>query len=375
MKKTNNAILELLIVFITATALTGTAGCATGEAKIDEMKADTKIVESERIISALEVKTEAFVSTLEVTGTALPVRESFLSTEVPGTVKEILVSEGDEVKKGQILLKLDQSGFAMGVAQAEAGLAAAKANADLMKLEFDRMSKLIASDATAQSNYDRVKAQYDAAQAQCKVVETQLQQAKKAMNDSILRAPYNGAVVMILKDLGEYAPSMPPTMLMKIVNTDSLEVQTFLPEDLSNKIKVGDKARVSIASANLETEGEIIFTSNRLEQATQNFEVRIKIDNADGKIKGGAFTRINFTREDLTDALLVPLRSVLRGSDGKPYVFTVKDGVVHRTDIKIGQADGSRIHVLEGIGVGDQVVTAGANDLKDGNKVKVENNI
>ncbi len=371
MKKTIRIRIGIMFVCLAALLL---LGCSNGNAKISEMKAETGVVESERIVSTEEVKTEAFTSTIEVTGTALPVKESFLSTEVPGTVKEILVAEGDKVSKGQILLKLDQSGFALGVAQAEAGLAAAKTNADLMKLEFDRVSKLMASDATAQANFDRVKAQYEAAQAQCKVVEAQLKQAQKALNDSVLRAPYNGIIVMILKEVGEYAPSMPPTMLMKIVNTDSLEVQTFLPEELSSAIKTGDKAKVSIASADLETEGEIIFVSNRLEQATQNFEVRLKIDNAEGRIKGGAFTRINFTRENLSDAVMVPLRSILRDSNGQPYLFTVKDGTVHRNDVKIGQATGSKIHVIEGVSAGDQVVTAGAGDLKDGNKVKVENN-
>ncbi len=344
-------------------------------AKVESPAQAAVLDQKGKLVSVIELKTEPFTSEIEVTGTALPLRESFLSSEVPGTIKEIRVKEGDVVKKGQVLVRFDQRGYSLGVKQATAAREAARTQADLMKLELDRMSQLLESSATSQSNYDRVKAQYDGAVAQLQMAESGLEQAQKALSDSVLKAPYDGVIDMILKEIGEYAPSMPLTPLIKIVDASSLEVQAFLPEDAAAHVKKGDKAKITIGYADKETTGEIIFASNRIQQGAQNFEVRLRIDNPTGDIKAGAFCRIRLERNRVDQAILVPVRAVKRDINDKSFVYLAKGEQAQVVFVTLGESQGERVLVNKGLSSGDQLIVSGVDDLKDGQDIQPKQQI
>ena len=363
-------IKSIMVLGLFAALLVALSACG-GEKKA-KAEADKKKEVVAKTVAMLPVKTESFVSTLQASGKALPVRESMLSSEVSGTVAQILVTEGDRVKKGQVLMRFEQEGFLLGVQQAEAALAAAKAGADQMRLEVDRMSKLVESDATAKANYDRVKAQYDAAQAQLHMAEAGLANARRYLRLSTIAAPYDGSIVMILQQVGENCPAMPPTMLMKIVDSSSLEVQVFLPEAVANAVKPGDDADVEIDNAGLTVKGKVYFVSDRIEAGSQNVEIRLKVDNADGKIKAGSFARVTFVRSTLDAAVLVSLRAVRRDPDGKTYVFLVRDGKAQKVPVVLGENAGDRVLILDGLKAGDPIITTGIDDLEDGTPVTTE---
>ncbi len=321
-----------------------------------------------RQVSVVALAPEAFKSHIQAAGTALPVREGYLSAAVPGRIQEILVARGDKVTKGQPLVRLDRSGFYLGVQQAEAGLAAAKVGVDALSTEMKRFDRLLANKAVPKASYDKVKAQYDGAMAQVAMAEVGLKQARKALSDAELRAPYDGVITMVMKEIGEYAPAMPPTMLIQIVDTSSLQVQVFLPETVARSVEEGMQAEVEIDSAKLTRTGEVIFVSDRIQPGSQTFEVRIKLDNADGAIKAGAFARVKLVRRDEAKALLVPLRAVLR-EQGKTFVFVAKDGKAVKVPVKLGETQADRVLVLEGLAPGDEAITSGASELDPGQAV------
>lgn len=312
-----------------------------------------------------------FTSHIQATGQALPVRQSFLSSEVPGTIKRILVKEGEQVTKGQALLKFDLYSYSLNVQAAEAGVLAAKTQADLLKLEYDRLKGLCDKNATPQAECDRLKAQYDAAKAQEEVASVQVKKAKKALHDAVLRAPYDGSIVMIIKEEGEHAPAMPPTMLMKIVDSSSLEVQNFLSEEYAGLVKVGDTAEVTIASAGVVTEGEVFFVSDQIEQQTQNFEVRLKVENPDGKIKAGAFARVRYLRTKLPQAILVTTRAIVREGDTS-FVFVAEGGKAKKTAVTLGEVQGDSTLIKSGLTAGDKVIVTNVSDLEDGESIKAK---
>ena len=208
-----------------------------------------------RAVETATLVGEQFTSHIEVTGTALPIRESYLSGAVAGTIKQIKVDEGDRVQQGQLLLQLDKRGFQLMVQQGRAGLAAAKAQLGATELELARVEKLVVSEVAPRATYDRIKAQHEAAQAQVQMARAQLAQARKALGDSSIRAPYDGVITEVLKEQGEFAPSMPLTFLLKLVDTSSLEVQVFMPEEVAAEIVVGTEAEVALESAGVKTSG------------------------------------------------------------------------------------------------------------------------
>lgn len=236
----------------------------------------------------------ASASGIEVRGTALAARESYLSAPVPGIIDEILVKRGESVKKNHPLVLLDKRGFNLGVQQAQAALDAAAAQEEQLVTEIARVRELLASDAAPVATLEQLLANQKGARASVRMAQAALGQARKAASDAVVRAPYPGVITEILKQKGENAPAMPPTMLVKIVDTSSLEIQTFLPESEAQNVKVGDAARVRIDSAKVDRKGKVIFVSNSISPGTRSFEVRVQLDNPKGVVKAGAFARVTF---------------------------------------------------------------------------------
>lgn len=321
-----------------------------------------------RKVSVMLIEPQAFSSDIEASGTALPARESFLSLTVPGLIRQILVKRGEQVKKGQVLLKLDRAGFVLGVEQAQAGLNAARVGFGSLETEKKRFDRLLAAKAVPRANYDKVKAQYDGTAAKLAMAEVGLKMARKALADSELRAPYDGVISMVLKEVGEYAPAMPPTMLMKIVDTSSLEVQIFLPEAEAAYVHPGQEAEVHLDSADLTRKAKVVFVSSRIEPGSQTFEVRLALDNPDGKIKAGAFSRVKINRRRSDSALLVPLRSVVR-KDAHSWVYVVVKGKAQKSIVELGETSGDRALVLHGLAPGAEVVTSSIDRLQPGDPV------
>lgn len=352
--------------------LLGAAGCdpSVGQAApAPESAAAAKAPNQAVDVDVAKVVGERFSSRIEATGTALPVRESILSAPVSGTVKQILVKQGDRVRAGQIVLRFDRTAFALGVEQAAAGVKAARAASDALDLEAQRAESLLASGAMPKAAFDRVKAERDATAAQVAMAEAGLKLARRALGDTEARAPYDGVITDLMTQVGEYAQSMPPTQLMKIVDISSLEVQAFLPEEVAGDVAVGEVAKVAVESADVTADGEVIFVSDRIQPGARTFEIRVRLENPDRKVKGGSFARIELRRRDLADAILVPVRLVRRTETGEPYVFLADQGKVRRAAIRLGETAGDRVLAAEGLKPGDLLITSNSADLADGQPV------
>ncbi len=323
-------------------------------------------------VGVYEVTAQPFTSKILATGKALPVRESLLSAEVSGTIDKIFVKQGDVVKKGKVLLRFDQHGFHLEVQHAKAALAGAGTQVSQSELEVNRISKLVDQGAATAAALDQLQARYDAAKAQEQMAAVAVKLAQKNLGDSVLRAPFHGMISEILHEEGEFCPSMPQTMLIRIVDTSSLEVQVYLPEEVSGNVEVGQKAEVEVEAAGIKTTGEVIFVSNRLQSDSQTLEIKVKLHNEDGQVKGGAFTRVNMVRRSLEDAILIPLKSVQRERNGKPFVFIVDESTVHKVPIRLGEASGRDVLVLDGISEGQRVVVSGGSELEDGMQVSIK---
>ncbi len=324
------------------------------------------------VVEVATLEGEPFTTHIEATGTALASRESYLSCPVPGRIEEILVERGEKVVEGQVLVRLDQKSYRLGLQQAQAGLTAASSQVQQVQQELDKLEPLYEKGAVARAEIERLETQIKGASAQVGMASAGKKQAKKALDDSVLRAPYDGVITDVYHEVGEIATAMPPTMLAKIVDAATLEVQVFLPEDASPYVQVGTEAEVTVESADLVLTGEVIFVSDVIQPVTHNFEVRVRLDNAGGTIKAGAFSRVSLVRQSLESAVLVPITSVRRDGDDRPFVFVVLDGRAQKRDVVLGEQVGSRVLVGKGLAPGEVLVTAGHEDLLDGQKVTIE---
>ena len=366
----------ILFGLLSATGLAGCEGLdanAMAQSDVENNVSPLKeVIGTENQVKAVEtisLKPESYTSTLEVTGKALALRESYLSLPVSGLIKSIHVKLGDKVKKNQVLLRLDRRGYQIGVSQASAALDGANAATEQLATEITRMDQLLKEGAAPSAAKDDLVAKDKGAKAQVRVADAALDQARKALKDSVLRAPYDGVIAELLKEEGEQAPAMPPTMLMKIVDATQLDVQVFVPESSARFIHVGTEAEVTVDSADIVTKGKAVFVSNVIQPTTRTFEVRLRIDNPDDRIKAGSFARIRLTEETKTDAILIPVSSVLRDNQDKPYVFVADAGKARRTPIDLGPPKGARVLVRQGLDGKALLITSDVASLKDGQAV------
>lgn len=286
--------------------------------------------------AALAVATRLSNSWILASGTALPHRDSTISAEVNGKIVELPVVRGQQVKRGQLLLRLDVDTFRFQTAQAEGGLAAARAATAQLERDFARAEKLKQDDTIALANYERMKTQLDAAKAQQAQAEAGLALAKKMLSCGELRAPYDGTITQITKEVGEMVTLMPPTPLLRLVDTSSLEIQVFLPESEAPFVKLGSTAQVVIESAASEIQGEIVFVSGQIQPGTQTFEVRVRVANQERRIKAGAFARIRLLREWPAKAILVPLTALSHNADGQTVVRVSTAGGTRDVPVRLG---------------------------------------
>lgn len=349
-------------------------GCTKVEGDAHASSTEAPGAEEVLRVDVLMLKGETFAASIEATGKALPIREGTLSGAISGRVEQIFVNEGDMVRKGQVLVRFDSRGFRIGLKQAEAGVAAARAASDIAKLELNRSVKLSEDGAAPQAIVDRARAQVDASSAQLAMAEAQVEQARKTLSDTELRAPYAAVVVGVLRQVGTFATSMPPTELISLVDTSSLEVQAFLPEDAVSAVRVNDTVSVAVESAGVRTTGQVVFVSDRMQGGSQTFEIRVRLDNPERRIKGGAFSRLEFARPAIEGAILVPLRAVRRDGKDQPYVFVLERGALQRVDVTLGDSAGDRVLVRTGLKVGQQLVTTTGSDVTDGAKAMARNN-
>jgi membrane fusion protein (multidrug efflux system) len=380
--------LWLLLLLILCYFAVISAGCtpnAASEEKVETVTAEPPMVkppkdatewkkdtsaerQSVRIIS-LAARPHTF--SIEVSGKTLAVRESVLSLGVSGLIKQIPVTLGDEVRKGQVLLKLDQKGFLLNVRQAEAGLKGAKATLDQLAVEITRVEKLLKENAAPSATLDDLTSQHKGASAKVEMAETSLEQALKSLKDSVLRAPYDGVITEIYKEEGEQAPTMPSTMLMKIVDTSSLEVQVFVPEDASPFVRLGGSAEVTVDSAGVTTTGKIVFVSNSISSGARSFETRVRIENNNSSIKSGAFARVRFEREK-TDAVLIPISSIKRDSENQSFVFVSNNGIAEKRNVTLGATDGAEVIVMNGLKEKENLIVSETSGISSGQTVDVE---
>jgi HlyD family secretion protein len=344
--------------------------CETKPDLARRAKAGEPAVQGEPAVKKVEVVPVGRKAGLEATGTALPVREAVLSAAVPGRISQIPVVRGQRVPARHPLVRLESYGYSLGVQQAEAAVAAATVQAEQAKRELDRAQRLVDAKVAPGATYEQVESAHRAAVAHKQMAEAGLRKAKKALADSTVRAPFDCTVDLILKEVGEYAPSMPPTMLIKVVDASELEVQVFLPERRAGDIGPGHAAQVRIDSAGVESRGEVVFVSNRVQPGTQTFEVRVRIPNPGERIKGGAFARVSFS--EAGDApILVPAAAIVRDGD-EAFVFVAVGGNARRLPVTLGESSERGTQITAGLDGERRVIVSGLMELADGDPIVAE---
>jgi membrane fusion protein (multidrug efflux system) len=342
---------EALGLAVIAFALPWIVSCGSDNTAM----ADAPTGTSERIASVrTRVVEPEEVSDLAVFSADLvPLRRATLSAEVAGNVDSLKVELGQRVRKGQVLARIDTRALRQQLAEAEALFGQAQDR-------FERAEKLFEKRSITKEQHIDAVAGRD-------VAEARLASAQLRLEKSEVKAPWTGHVSAKRVEVGDYAgPGQP---LIELVAMDRLKVKAPASAADVPYLKVGVPVvvRVDVYPGEI-FEGEVVRMGAELDPSTRTLEVVAEIENDDLRLRPGLFGRMELERRVLSDALLVPLTSVV-DFERRKVVYVVNEDVAELREVTLGPVVGQRVLITEGLNAGDRYVVTGQQGVADGQRV------
>jgi len=306
-------------------------------------------------VEVFQVKPTTVQEDLQAVGSLQSNESVILRPEVSGRISAIGFKDGQAVRKGQMLIALDNSLNAAEVAQMQAENDLALAN--LKRSEDLASRKFISSSAQ------------DTAASNAQVADAKLKLAQARLSKMRILAPFDGVVGIRGVSLGDYVKD--GTDLVNVEDVRILKVDFRLPERNLTQVKVGQNIEVvADALPGERFSGHIDAINPRIDANGRSLEIRARLDNTVGKLRPGMFVRVRVIVGERTNALLVPEEAIVpQGADF--YVYKVVDGQARRVPVKIGVRRDALVEIVEGLSIADQVVTAGMRLSRDGQPVRV----
>ena len=314
------------------------------------------------------VTAESFPLYTSAMGTVEAFDRARLGTRVMGHVRSVLVDDGDRVKAGQVLLRLDSKDAASRIEQAKAGLAAAESQLTNAEAYYERIKKLFDEQSATKQNLDNARTQYEAARAGAEAARNQVTEASSQLDYFDIKAPYDGVVAGRSVDPGDMAA--PGAPLMSVERQDSMKVVTTISEKDVGKVKVGQTALVE---TDLESarrfQARVESVSPAGDPATRRFRVQLLAPNPGSALVSGLFARVLFrTGEDKT--LSVPDEAIVRRGQLTGLFVLDEDNTTRLRWVRLGRTSGDRIEVLSGLSAGERVVMGSLRLMREGVKIE-----
>ena len=289
----------------------------------------------------------------EAVGTVTARTVSTVSSKLMGVIQSVHVREGDLVKKGDLLVSIDQR-------QVTAYLANAQAAAEVAAKEYQRFQQLLETQSASQQEFERAEAQYRQAQAA-------LAAAAVSTKDAKVRAPYDGRVVAKMIESGDLAS--PGTPFLTLEQEGRYCTDLVLPERHIQSVQVGLRVKVVVpAMNNREFDGEVGRIIPTADARSRSFQVKVGMP-AGPDYKSGMFARVSIPMGG-TGMMLIP-KSAMVAQGQLNGIFVVDDTRIARFRlVRIGKTVGQQVEVVSGLADGQRYVSTVSSDLKDGVKVK-----
>ena len=301
-----------------------------------------------------------------------------IGVRVAGRIDRYFIEEGQSVRKGDPLVQLDNRDYRAAVGRIEAGLALARANAELADSELRRGHALRKSGVISDQELDVLENKSQVAHATIAQLEAELDAARVNLEYTTLRAPTDGVVLAKLKEVGEIA--VPGGFagsgdLVRIANLSDMRAEVDVNEADLERVRMGGAARVTPdAYPDRHYAARVVKLYPQVDRQKGTLKVEVRIVEPDDKLLPDMSTRVTFLAEppaagatEAPKAVLVPARALQRDNDGS-FVWIVEDGRVRRAKVETSGEAGDRVRIVSGLSGGETLVV-GEVTLKDGQRV------
>jgi membrane fusion protein (multidrug efflux system) len=300
-------------------------------------------------VDVFVVSPTAYQNTINATGTVLANEEVELFSEVAGRVTRINFEEGSRVRKGQLLLTVNDQ-------EMRAQLQKLKSNQQLYQDMEERQRTLLEKEYISRQEYDQVSNQLATATADIKALQASLDKA-------YIRAPFDGVVGLRQVSEGSYVSANTP--IANIVDVSPVKIEFSIPGRYSQMVRPGDKITFTTERNPEVYEAEIYAIEPNIDPATRTLRMRARYHNQEEEVKPGAFVKVTLPLKEVEEAILIPTEAIIPEVSGHS-VFLAKDGKGVSQKVKIGQRSERLIQIMEGISPGDTVIRSGILQVRPG---------
>jgi membrane fusion protein (multidrug efflux system) len=306
-------------------------------------------------VVAMHPQIKSFAQEVEALGTVRANESVDITAKVADRIAAIHFKEGQQIRKGELLVELDS-------AEARADLAAAEAAASDSRSQYKRSQELYQTRALSEAQLEQLQAMLLANEARAAA-------ARSRVSDRTITAPFAGRVGLRNVSLGGFvSPGEVITTLddLGVVKLDFSVPEVFLAT-LRPNLQI---AASSGAYPDAVFEGGVVSVGTRVDPTSRSVAIRAQIDNRDGRLRPGMFMTVKLVRAQ-RDALMLPERAIVPENE-RHFVFAVHDGRAQKREITIGRRRPGEVEILEGITVADSVVVDGTLNLRDGLPVRMQ---
>lgn len=308
-------------------------------------------------VDAMVVTNSLLQNQVSITGSILADESVVLNSEVAGKVENIYLKEGQAVKKGDLLVKLNDEEV---LAEIEKLQYTRKLNEDN---EF-RQKQLLEKEAISREEYETSLTTLNTTIAEIKVMQARLAKHR-------IRAPFSG--VIGLRDISEGSYLNPGDRIAELYKIDPVKLEFSIPSKHIALVNEGDSLTFTVDAYDQVFSGTIYAIEPQIDPQTRSLKVRAKASNEDAKLFPGQFARINLTLETIPDAMMVPTIAVIPELNGKK-LFLFKNGVANSQAVETGIRTEEELQVISGITPGDTVITSGILQINQGSAINVNLN-
>lgn len=302
-----------------------------------------------------------------VTGTLKAVRTAMVKARVAGELVMLEVREGDPVKLGQIVARVDNTEYLARQRQAQQQAEAARAQVDVAQRQFDNNSALVNQGFISKTALDTSMANLNGAKASYQAALSALDVSTKALDDSVLKAPLHGFVSQRFAQPGERVA--PEARIIEIVDLSQLELEATLTSAEAMNVKVGQIAKLNVEGTSQEVSAKVLRINPSTQTGSRSVLVYLGLQSHP-LLRQGVFVQGSLGTQKV-QAVVVPLESV-RSDKTKPYVQTLQDNQVVHLQVELGakgEADGKAVMALKEIKEGTRVLAPSAGAVRDGTLV------
>lgn len=349
MKKRIRLILIIIVVLVAVVLI--------ALPKLSSSDNETPLQRNRSIILTVKahiIKAEKLINNVVTSGTVLANEEVELKSEEPGKITRIIFREGGSVKKGDLLVKINDS-------ELQAQFEKTKFNLKLLEDREYRQRILLEREAISQEDYDVSLNELNVVKADIELIKAQIDKTE-------IKSPFDG--VIGLKNVSE-GSFVNTTMIIAVIqNINPVKIDFSIPEKYSGSVKVGDPVKFKVVGSDEIYTGKVYAIEPKIDPLTRTLKMRAMYSNPKRNILPGSFANIELVLEEIDNALMVPTYSIVPELKGQK-VFLFKNGNAVPQNVEMGIRTDTTVQVTKGLSENDTLITSGILQVKPGMPVVI----